>query len=1768
MCRKLVLLVVVLGVIIASSSAASAAIITNVVRANGQSYTSTNTALMLQTTPPRTYDGSEQPLKGDYPEAGNWGWQLTGTNRVFSDRAGHNWNSPTNVIPPELLNSEYVRTFNADKAAGESNVTYAMTISRAATVWITIDDRSTTTTAWGTTAPWGATSAPASLQVVANWVTDAFAAPGTFTDSGLNLLIWESTTESARSMSVFWAVLPAGTYTFGEMSSGRNFYTIGTLPPLDNASGPNPRDGAIKQPRTVTLQWQPGAKAAQHKVWFGTDCGSMTLQATLPRGTETYTKTGLDYLTTYYWAVDEVNEPNTWALPDCWSFMTVVDTNTVIDVNLVGYWKFDGDASDSSGYKNHGTLMGTAALVPGGPVTFGEVLELYDQADSLVNCGNSPFLAIPSMAQNLTVSAWVKSRNGTFNEDGAPFVTKRGEDNLGWQLRKHGGQNWATFTVRGTSGDEDPDSLTGITIMDNEWHCLVGTYNGIQRRLYVDGSVDIMIGDTGNIADAPLDNVAIGAKYRYGSTATPPWMWGQIDEVRIYNRALSQAEVDELLERYVAYDPTPGNGAQNAAITTNLSWTAGADVSTQKVYFGTDKNSLPKVAEPGAGTTTWDPPGDLAYCTKYYWTVTEVNAVGTEYISETWNFRTGADPATSRGQILREFWWVAGGGGIANLLNYAAFPDNPDETALLNIFEYPDYPATTWREQYGCRTHGWLYPGKSGNYTFWITSDDNSRLYLSTDMTPENATQIADVTASASPRNYSDPDVHPSVPIYLEGAKRYYISALHKEGTGGDNMAVSWQGPETNDEREVIAGCFLSPFVKLWPNRPSPADKSADQPRIVTLQWTAGIDEALGAPNTIQRVYIGTDAASVAAAVPGSPQDKGLTADPNEFGPITKNFCERVYWKVVETDSASNLYSSPVWSYKVIYDAALVPDPNLVLWYKFDGDAGDSSGHGSDGTENGGPTYGGGYDGEAISLDGVDDWVAVEFPVGISGSAPRTIAGWAKARTTAIPDWTTVFGFSPATGAANLYFDIERRGGQNQYCIHVHGFQDNIMPIDLEWHHLAATYDEPTTTISWYGDGVFVDSNNTRVLATIDSVKVGRRGDRQTYFPGLVDDVRIYDYALTDAEIALIMRVNLAWAWNESPKNRATGVSIEPVLTWTPGDYAPPANGHWVYFGDDPANMALVTTPHQPQTPNNYTPSALDVDTTYYWAVDEANAAAPGGVNPGRIWRFTTINNKVVDDFETYEDKYTVPAPQAEDVNWIYYVYTDGFGDLACTEGSGNGSGAKIGDLWRSGHDGSSLAMTFLYDNDGLVTTPKDCNELEPPVARAHYSKAEALVAKLDSDIGSDWTVSGVKALSLWFSGDPSNSIEPMWVQLTDSSNRKAKVFYDDKYADEDINDMNEASWHEWLIDLVDFAPVEINDVNSIAIGVGDEDATSGVATGTLYFDDIRLYTPICVLTRRATDFAALDYVPAGNPAGDCVINARELEVMTRDWLMTDTLETGELLVQWAFNEGAGVIASDNSGNGRVGDINDSNGLSWVNDPTRGWCLDFQGGDSVLDNDANTYLNGLRGLTIAVWVKNRELNPTDQGFIIFQNPTGNDDRDMRYDALGGNADPDGQSVIKCGVTTTSTVGQPIQQIESSEYAQTTNWQHLALTWSTGEQIKLYINGVLDTPTANRAGTYGVTTGATTLIVGKGGKDNAVNRGWNGLIDDVRIYNFALTPAEIATVKAGGSVPSRPVHYPTLSPAEIGGDEAQGSMVINFEDYAVLVTRWLDEDLFP
>jgi hypothetical protein len=218
-----------------------------------------------------------------------------------------------------------------------------------------------------------------------------------------------------------------------------------------------------------------------------------------------------------------------------------------------------------------------------------------------------------------------------------------------------------------------------------------------------------------------------------------------------------------------------------------------------------------------------------------------------------------------------------------------------------------------------------------------------------------------------------------------------------------------------------------------------------------------------------------------------------------------------------------------------------------------------------------------------------------------------------------------------------------------------------------------------------------------------------------------------------------------------------------------------------------------------------------------------------------------------------------------------------------------------------------------------------------------------------------------------------------------------------------------------------------------------------------------------------------------------------------------------DLIGWWSMEEGVGTTAGDWSGYGHHAQFTM---------PAPAWTMGYSGealqfagtGDAAVCADGS-FLNGLTALTAMAWVKSNRIG-TDKGFLIFQTPAGSDNMDLRYDAAGIIAG--GRNVIKMGITVSVEGRDTILQLESSNDRQTTQWQHVALVWSSGQALKLYINGALDVPTAGSGKAVGLLSNCSTVILGQGGKDGR-DSSWEGLIDDVRIYREALTQEEISVV---------------------------------------------------
>ena len=157
--------------------------------------------------------------------------------------------------------------------------------------------------------------------------------------------------------------------------------------------------------------------------------------------------------------------------------------------------------------------------------------------------------------------------------------------------------------------------------------------------------------------------------------------------------------------------------------------------------------------------------------------------------------------------LSREVWTGISGTTVASI----PVGTTPNITDILPNFEAPE----GWADNYGTRLRGYIKAPVTGNYIFWIASDDNSELWLSTiNDNPVNKVNIASVPEYTDSRQWDKFPSQKSVAIPLQVNTRYYVEALQKEGGGGDNLAVGWAKPgeATSAPSEVIPGSVLSPF--------------------------------------------------------------------------------------------------------------------------------------------------------------------------------------------------------------------------------------------------------------------------------------------------------------------------------------------------------------------------------------------------------------------------------------------------------------------------------------------------------------------------------------------------------------------------------------------------------------------------------------------------------------------------------------------------------------------------------------------------------------------------------------------------------------------------------------------------------------------------------------------------------------------------------------------------------------------------------------------
>ncbi len=223
------------------------------------------------------------------------------------------------------------------------------------------------------------------------------------------------------------------------------------------------------------------------------------------------------------------------------------------------------------------------------------------------------------------------------------------------------------------------------------------------------------------------------------------------------------------------------------------------------------------------------------FSTQYYYRVRAFDGGGDSAYSAEANATTPASQGgVGTGTIIREVWTNIQGTAVS------AIPTNttPNLTYTLTSLEGP----TNWGDNYGARIRGYITAPSSGYYTFWIASDDNSALYLSTDTQASNKVLIAQVTGWTGVHAWNSFSSQRSPAIFLNGGLSYYVEVLHKEGGGNDSVAVGWAmpGQDTSAPSQVIPGSQLTPYTiqtGVAPAAPSGLAAAAISGVQINLSW-------------------------------------------------------------------------------------------------------------------------------------------------------------------------------------------------------------------------------------------------------------------------------------------------------------------------------------------------------------------------------------------------------------------------------------------------------------------------------------------------------------------------------------------------------------------------------------------------------------------------------------------------------------------------------------------------------------------------------------------------------------------------------------------------------------------------------------------------------------------------------------------------------------------------------------------------------------------
>ncbi len=589
--------------------------------------------------------------------------------------------------------------------------------------------------------------------------------------------------------------------------------------------------------------------------------------------------------------------------------LVLAGASNAADPDLVGWWRLEessGDLEDSSDQGNDGTFNGSLYGEPG---VVGYALG-FDGVDDRLKCGDN---GRPS--DTFSFGAWIKT--SVPHEVDAEVTDQFGGVNgqkYAVEARHQGANAGAGLSV-GTNGiavyEHGDNYLPGVAVYEGEigedWNHIMVVYDNKQPTLYLNGKAV----RTGQVSPRP----SVVAPRRFGGMAYG-YFEGWMDEIQVYSRALTEAEVRSLVRGILggetAYDPKPAYGQTNVVRDADLSWAPGDAAGSHNLYVGNSQEEVESATVPTAQDLTdasYDP-GRLNFSETVFWRVDEVNATPDKSVfkGQVWSFEVepysipipGSTIAVTASSASNEFsiaQKTIDGSGLGADDTHDITTENMWFTGAVDLdpwiqYEFDDIMKldimTVWNSN-----------GAAEMAIGWGVKD----VEIAYSLDGENWDVLADANQlSRAPglATYNQPDE-----IAFNGAAAKYVRL---------NIQSNWGGILMSYGLSEVQFSMIPVRVRI----PEPESGAVDVLPDSVITWRAGRDV------DIHRIYVGTDAAAVADGTAASVTSGNHSLD---LASLDLQLGQTYYWRVDEVNEAEAVtaWAGPVWSLAIV-DALMVDD--------------------------------------------------------------------------------------------------------------------------------------------------------------------------------------------------------------------------------------------------------------------------------------------------------------------------------------------------------------------------------------------------------------------------------------------------------------------------------------------------------------------------------------------------------------------------------------------------------------------------------------------------------------------------------------------------------------------------------------------------------------------------------------------------------------------------------------------------------------------------